>query len=377
MDTPEQAEAASDRQYEAYRSLYASLRRRHPQRVELNRAEFESALNDNRTLCIPMTVDGLEIQVPELVPVETNEWLNADFYARRFPETYGENRLLHLTTWPDTDLGVASHERLTELAHDGATIVLDGPSDGDWSVRTALDHLVESLPQGIVRSQELLGTQTYWCGVPKNSRMTPSETPSSLSDAARATARDSVLGGDETGAYLRHELTDSEVQKLFGLYESAYSVLADHPCAQGVTPSKFRQMMIDDPAMTKIVYQRKGVVESICLITTDLRSLDWINIEHYEQRFGASLYRRGVHWYPAIATRPDKTGARNARALMELLGDLYETARNQAAIVFDTPDLNSAFLPAYLEELINGLPHYEVKFEVIAEHEYYALELRA
>lgn len=343
----------------------------------MNRLEFDRALSDYRTVCVPAVVNSHRVALPQLVPVEANEWLNVDFFERSFPTNFAQHRLMHLTMWPEIGLGVASRERLMDLASEGATVILDGPAQGDWSVRSALRRLIDSLPPGVVQEQDLLGTQTYWCGLPINERMSPSASPISLSEAARLTGRDSMLGDHQSGACLRHELTALEVEALFDLYEAAYSVLADHPCAQGVTPEKFRQMMIDDPAMTKIVHQRSGVVESICLITTDLRTLDWINIEHYEDRFGKALEHRGVHWYPAIATRPDSTGARNAQALMELLGDLYETARNQAAIVFDTPDLNSAFLPAYLEELINGLPHYEVEFEVIAEHEYWAVELKA
>lgn len=377
MKSRESDRHGNESRFEAYRKLFANLRQHHPQRCELNRAEFVQALTDDATVCAPVDIDGIEVAVPQLVRIGTSEWLNAAYFAARFPNAHSAQRLVHLTMWPGHDLGEAVRKHLIDMARVGTTIVMDGPSSGPWSVRAAAERLTKLLADCKVVSSELLGTQTYWAGPLRNPHITPAPDPSSLESGAHELGLDVPSGGTETGAFLRRDLTSQEVDSMFELYAAAYAVLGDHPCAQGVTPEEFRNMMVDGPKMAKLVFQRRGTVESLCLITPELSKLDWINLEFYQARFGEDLDKGRVHWYPAIATDPTSAGARNARALVELIGELYESISNPAIIVFDTPDLNSAFLPAYLEELINGLPHYEVEFEVIAEHEYWAVELKA
>ncbi len=367
----------TDEQFEAYRSLFSELRQTHPQRCELARREFDRAVEDEATVCGDVELDGIEVAVPQLVRVDVIDWLNADFFQRTYPEAHASGTLFHLTLWPDIDVPSDVLIALKDLAVRGGTLVLDGPSTGTWSVRTALDRLTGALGNGVISDQVLLGTQTYWAGPLDNPYIDASENPRSLSEAAHAIGRDAATARRSSGSYLRLDLTEQEANSMFDLYAAAYEVLGDHPCAQGVTPEEFRHMMLHEPEMTKLVFQRDGEVESICLITPQLDSLDWINTEFYQARFGDQFDSGRLHWYPAIATDPTSTGARNARSLVELIGELYEAALNPATILFDTPDVNSAFLPPYLEELINGLPHYEVRFEVIAEHEYHAVQLGA
>ena len=373
---PAQHHGDPDR-FEGYRDLFEELRETHPQRCELSRDEFAAALGDPATVCGFVTTPRGPFELPQLVRVEVNSWLNTAYYERHFPGASASGKLLHLQLWPDHEPEGTIRSRLARLASDGGTVVMDGPSDGRWSVRRAIERLEEILPTGSICSSRLLGTQTYWSGPTSIEGLVVAEEPVSLEAAAVALGRDSTAGGTATGAYLRRHLSEAEADAMFEMYSSAYAVLAEHPCAQGVTPEEFRHMMVDDPSMTKLVFQREGTVESMCLITPEISSLDWINPEFYAKRFGDALTRGRIHWYPAIATDPGSSGARNAEYLIRLIGELYEQSANPAIILFDTPDMNSEFLPAYLTQVIRQVPQHGVEFEVIAEHEYHAVQLGA
>lgn len=362
--------------FDIYRSLYRELRRIHPQRCELDADEYLKALAHPATVTTPIHVGSGSADAPQLVSTGVNHWLNAGFYRERFPRASATGRLLHLTLWPGQPIGDRVRHRLAELSRDGGIVVLDGPAAGKWSADEALRRLYAELPVLRFGEPELLGTQTYWAGPLENSSVIAAAEPISPSEAADRLSLSIHPGGRATGAFLREELTEEEADSMYGLYEAAYSVLSEHPCAQGVTPTEFRQMMLHQPDMEKLVFQRHGDVESICLITPNLSSLGWINLEFYQRQFGEALEHGRVHWYPAIATDPGHSGARNAEHLVALIGRLYEAAHNPATILFDTPDLNSAFLPPYLTELINALPRFTVRFEVIGKHHYYAVPLR-
>lgn len=367
----------TDDEFALYRELYSELRHTHPQRCELTRSEFDRAKAHTRTVCDTLSIGGTEVEIPQLVPIEVIEWLNEGYFASKYPEAHERGHLLHLSTWPGHEIGSRALDALADLGGKGAVIVVDGPADGSWSVRSSLALLARSVDAARPGDPELLGTQTYWSGPLSNPHVVPSAIPIPLAQGARSIGRDSIAGGGATGAFSRLDLSRSEAAAMYELYAAAYEVLGDHPCAQGVTPEEFLNMMLDDPRMSKLVFQREGIVQSICLITPDIASLDWVNLEFYSERFAGELESERLHWYPAIATDPTSAGARNAVSIVELIGDLYEEVRNPARILFDTPDINSEFLPAYLEELINALPHYEVGFEVIGRHEYHAVRLGA
>lgn len=367
----------SEDSYDIYRSLFRELREVHPQRCDLNADEYAGALAHPATVTAPVTAGGKRTDAPQLVPVEVNHWLNTEFYRERFPAETATDRLLHLTLWPGQGIGDRVGDRLTEISRDGGIVALDGPSVGQWSAETALAQLKAELRGIRFGEPELLGTQTYWACALEHDSLIPSSHPMSSSEAAQYLTRSTLPGGRATGAFLRNELSEDEVNSMYELYEAAYSILGDHPCAQGVTPAEFRQMVLSERDMEKLVFQRDGKVESICLITPDLSTLSWINLEFYQRLYGEALQHRRVNWYPAIATDPGHAGARNAEHLVALMAALYERACNPATILFDTPDINSIFLPPYLEELFNNHPRFTGRFEVIGEHRYYAVELKA
>lgn len=374
MTNQEITSAEFARSYELYSSLFAGINSEFPQHQGFFEEEFKRALHNPSVIKTTIQSLGETCLLPQMEPISSFEWLNEDYYQNRYPDEYEKGQLFHFTDIPGIEPGEAVKGALLNLAAEKGVVVFDYPSvDRTYPERvtTILDDV------GITYEEiELLGTQTYHAGQVYLKRVTPFDKPLDTIEAFKRL--DSTGEFDAAsyvnGASVHEEVVGEEANNMYRVYEKAYETLNDHPCKQGVDANEFLDMVSNDRTIAKVVYAENNQIATLCLITTDLGKLTWVNSDYYKDNF-ANKYEKGqVTWFPAIATDPERTGERNAAKIIELLTQLAEVGGNDYVVVFDTPDKN-AFLADYLGYLINSSDEAGIDFTVLGAQQYCAVQL--
>src|ERR1700683_2017206 len=161
-EVPYNKNLIADCSFEAYTDLtneYSSLS---PQRQGLTFEDFAVALDAPDVAKTIIEEADARYVIPQLMPIRYNQWLNADFYNRMFPDQYNYDNVLYYIDIPRIEVGKEVRDRLTELARDNGTLVFD------YSLASPeyLERVQELLNElGISASEtNTLGHQTYFAG---------------------------------------------------------------------------------------------------------------------------------------------------------------------------------------------------------------------
>lgn len=363
-----------DRYYGIYSRIVNEYGKDSPQHQGLTSADFETVLQDDRVITTKIRVEGQDAIFPQLSPVEHYEWLNADYYADKYPDAFASGQLLHFTDLPTVKPGRRVRERLRSLADEDGVLVFDYPSsDPEYPQR--VQALLESL--GIEGSDlEVIGTQTYFAGQLKLKREhDPDEPIRGFGESYSAMFADDEydIPRFANGASYRPVIGDEEAGALRRFYDKAYEVLNDHPCNQGLNPERLYEMMVEQDWVTKIVNSRDGKIAALCLLTNRLDELSWVNEDYYRTRFPEKAAAGQIVWFPGLAADPDSPQRHNLQSMVGLMGELVDKGNNEVLVVFDCCDKNAGFLDKMLNALINRTPHASIDIQPIATQQYCAI----
>lgn len=402
-------------QFQAYQEILAPLNEHHPQRQGFLLEEFADAIRDPAVITTEHRLEsGEEVRLPQMAPPEAFGWLHAPFYAERYPEEYARGDVMHFADLPGVKPGPEVEERIKQLADSGGILVFDYPDIDaeqpkriieylqDLGVVSATDDTTEppmpeddkrqfvpalwrgwqtelellGLPAGSI---ELLGKQTYHAGVVTLKRPHQARDPHlNYAQAFAEMVADGEVPEEQfvNGVSVQDVVEGEEADRLQEFYDGAYGTIADHPCEQGLTPEEFGKKL-EDPGTSKTVFRRDGVAESLCLTTEQLEKLTWVNSDYYYTDDFRSRFGEGAPtWYPGIATDPDPSVAgHNFGEIMAWFTKLSEKGDNNSVVVFDTPDVNTEFMPGAVGMFVNMSPEASIDFTVIGDQKYCAIRL--
>lgn len=361
--------------YDAYAELTHEYGQLSPQHQGLTAEEFAEALYDPAVAKTAHDVDGDIKLIPQLAPVERNEWLNAGFYEKTFPQEYAQGNVLQFVDIPNVTPGPEVQARLRELAAAEGVVVFDYPmTDPDYPAR--VQRLLAD--QGIIGAEPVeLGNQTYFAGQTTLKRreypLPPPEETVATFDAMVADGRYDTSRIDN-GASIMRVIDEDQAAHMLKFYEDAYQVLNDHPCKQGLSPEEFNDMMTKKSWVTKFVNSVDGEITALCLLDNNLDELTWVNGEYYKERYPDRMAKGQVMWFPGLAANPNSEAANNTQAMVDLIGEVSEQGNNDILVVFDCCDMNTGFLDKFLEDMINKTPYANVQIETIAVQRYCAIK---
>lgn len=360
--------------FDRYDQALAEVNDIFPQRQGLIAEEYPGVVSDPRVLSTPvMSQDGSTFLVPQLAPVEAYSWLNSDFYGRRFPEDTAAGRIMHFQDVPGVVPGLQVVEGLRSLAEMGGTLVYDHPSVTP-GYSEQLQGFLDSVGV-VVRGDQELGTQTYFAGkISLKAGFDPDKEILSLSRAFQALQSERPQVGEETTGYLE-TLDPENLDRMQACYADAFVKLNDHPCRQGLTPDELREVAFDQPQTAKLVHSVGSKITAMCILGDDLTLYPWLNPAFYAARYPSETANDQILYFPAIATDPKSMGEHNAEKIVAFIAQMLERGNNEAVIAFDCCDMNTGFLDAYLDTIINATPETGIKFETIGVQRYGAMAI--
>ncbi len=363
--------------FDVYETLLSDLKAEHPQHQGMSREEFDQALHNPEIRKTEISYEGIGAQIPQLAPVTAFDWLNDDFYEKTFPTEF-KGKLLHFSDLPGVEPGEEVRLAIKDLANGSGILVFDAPStDPEYGGR--IRALLHALDVDVV-SEQLLGTQTYFAGqVQLKREHSRRDRPMGMLDAyEELTAQGRYpqsIDEISQGALLVRSIDPERAELLRQLYDDAYVVLNDHPCKQGLSPDEFRDMLVSDTEVGKLIFVRNGEIETLCLLTTDLEKLSWVNPSYYRRSYPNRYANGQMVWFPGIATDPAKQGERNTSHLINLMAELAEYGDNEFVGLFDFCDMNTGWLNHVFEDMINEAPQTAIALNPIATQTYWALRL--
>jgi hypothetical protein len=133
-------------------------------------------------------------------------------------------------------------------------------------------------------------------------------------------------------------------------------------------------MMLKEDSVTKIVNSKNGEAIALCLLTSKLEELDWVNPKYYKDRFPDRAATDQIVWFPGLAADPTKTVG-NLRVMVNLIAELMGKGNNEALVVFDCCDKNTGFLDIALNTMINKTPQASINIKPFATQTYGAIRL--
>lgn len=377
--------------FQAYAELLGPINERSPQHQGFTEEEYLPAMQSPSVIKTEVEVNGEVVKVPQLAPVDSFEWLFDEYYQTHCPEEYDSGRLLHFTDFEGVEPGEEVKARVQQLAQEEGILVFDYPdSDPDYPdrIKSFLSGLgIETTDEPRLQHHDKRGreeprtpTQTYYGGpVELRPGHIERETPISLKQAFDELVADGTIPESELthGTTLETVIDGEDADIMHGFFAAAYDTIKDHPCAQALSPDEFRELMADE-SVYKIVYRNeKGKAESLCMLTTDLEGLTWVNADYYKKLYPEQYANEAVVWFPGIATNPDmEVSGRNLPKLVNLLAQLASYADYAPTVVFDTPDANKGFLDAYIESELAQGPYLDLKFKQLGMQKYGALKLQ-
>lgn len=361
--------------YQTYTALIDSYARLSPQHQGLGAVEFHDALTNPAVSKTEVEVGGEIVAVPQLSPIEHSEWLNTDFYKKKFPDEMAGDNLLYFVDLPEVVPGSQVQSRLRELASKGGVLVFDYP-DTDAEYPTRVHSLLESL--GIEAPEpEIIGNQTYFAGQTKLIRKEYPLGPLKSLDEAFAQM---IEKGEydtsqlENGASLQTIIAPEDAQHMLCFYEEAYEVLNDHPCRQGLSPEEFLHMMTENEQVIKVVNKVEGKIVALLLIDNNLDELSWVNSTYYKEEYSDKTRTGQAVCIPGLAADTNSNVSGNTQEMINLIAELGEKANNDMLVVFDCCDMNTGFLDKFIDYMINQTPQASIAINPIAVQRYCAIK---
>lgn len=366
-----------EQQFDNYCESLRHFSNHSPQRQGLMFAEFQGSIVDPRVIKTAIEVGSRFIELPQIIPIELNGWLNSEFYESKYPGEIDDGRVMHFTPFNQGELGSRATRCINKLARYNGHLVFDVPkSEHDKT----LDILIDTLSVIGVEVEEVedLGTQTYYTGRavqcesydPQKDSLTLIEASELLNQVSDSDS--SVL----TGTIHATRLTKEQARTIYPHYQEAFKVLNNHPCRQGLDPEEFFEMVTDDEEVSKIVYLVDGEPATICILGNNLSKFSWLNTDYYDSRFPDDFSQGQILYFPSLATNPTKQGMHFTEPVISLIAEIAQAGNSQPIIAFDCCDINKEFLPEYIEYVINNTDNFKIKFDEIGVQRYTSLALR-
>lgn len=373
---PIQNQLPTEEGYDLYGRLMADYARLSPQHQGLTQEDFTIAVADPNVAKTEVSDGGETALIPQLAPVETNQWLNADFYAKAFPEEHANGNVLNFIDIPGVEPGLEVQERLKKLADTGGVVVFDYPTiDAEYPNR--VQGLLDQL--GIeTEDMQTLGNQTYFAGQSTFKRPTDPNAPKlTLQEAYEALVAEGKHDpANKDGASLQTHVDPAQARHMQQFYDAAYEVLNDHPCRQGLDPQEFTNMVLDRDWVTKAVTSVDGEVQAICLFDDHLSELSWVNTDYYKEHYPDKAAAGELLWCPGLAADPNKKINNNLQAIADLISEVVDKGNSNPILVFDCCDMNTGFLDAALNTYINNTPYMAIDIQPIAVQRYCAVKIK-
>jgi hypothetical protein len=381
--------------FELYQQLMATLNTATPQRQGLSvESEFRDACLDPRTvLTSVITEGGQAVEVPQIADIDHFSWLNVEHYRKLFPDEASQGNLRCLLDTPNAILDPSSLDELRRLASENGVVVFDTTSARAGQEAVIFDMLKSHglVPEDAkLGKAQLIGTQTYFAGKigfneagRKHGRR---PNPLTIAEAYEEAVEHGVarpLSYDSAGrpiegfdkVVLSRAVNPEVADYMNTFYAEAYESISEHPCRQGLDPDEFTEMAVRDHDIEKIMcLSGDAIPESLYLLCNDLSKLTWVNTEYYRKYYPKDYENGQLLWFPGIATNPETAG-HNSEAIIQLIAELTDRGDNPSTVVFDCCDMNSAWLPAVLNGLINNTPQSTIDIQPIAKQEYWAVRL--
>jgi hypothetical protein len=362
--------------FEAYETAMDRLNKIGPQRQGFTHGEFVDALHSSDVINTTVELRGEQLVLPQLSTVERYSWLNSSWYAKHFPEETENGSLMHFTDLPDVTPGPEVRERITEIAQQNGVLVFDYPS-ADTEHPQRVTALLEGL--GIQGTSELLATQTYFTGRVKLKRDHPTrEEPLGVIESFDEMIADGSYDPAriENGASVRTIISPEEALYMSRFYDEAFTEVNETtPCLQGLTTEEFVHMATEEDQVVKVVNADDGKIAAVMLLDSDLSELSWVNPGYFKEQFPAETESGQLIWFPGLAADPASKQGMNTQAMINLVAELAERGDNEPILAFDCCDRNTAFLPIFVERMINNTPQVSIDIQPIAEHHYMAIKL--
>jgi hypothetical protein len=333
-------------EYEGYSRLNEVYGLDSPQVQGMTYPEYLRALDDSRVVSTVIHTGDSDFRFPQLSPIERYDWLNADYYARTFPEEATHDRLLHFIQMPSIEPGEDVKDRLRRLGNEHGVLAFDFPSsDGEYPNR--IEELLGSLGVGMSEPQHL-GTQTYFAGQSKFKIPIVAGAPRlSFEEAWDRLLADGEYDPAliENGASLKSSIPHDQAQVMKRFYDEAYKVLNDDPCNQGLDADQFYDMVTDDlEHSTNIVNSVDGEAVALCILHNKLDS------------------------------DPEKLSGPKLIGMAKLITKLAVKANNELLLVFDCCKKNTGKLDKVLNSVLNLTGVVGIDIREIASQQYMAVK---
>jgi hypothetical protein len=363
-------------EYEGYSRLNEVYGLDSPQVQGMTYPEYLRALDDSRVVSTVIHTGDSDFRFPQLSPIERYDWLNADYYARTFPEEATHDRLLHFIQMPSIEPGEDVKDRLRRLGNEHGVLAFDFPSsDGEYPNR--IEELLGSLGVGMSEPQHL-GTQTYFAGQSKFKIPIVAGAPRlSFEEAWDRLLADGEYDPAliENGASLKSSIPHDQAQVMKRFYDEAYKVLNDDPCNQGLDADQFYDMVTDDlEHSTNIVNSVDGEAVALCILHNKLDSLSWVNAEYYRNHYPGLMEGGQVVWSPGLASDPEKLSGPKLIGMAKLITKLAVKANNELLLVFDCCKKNTGKLDKVLNSVLNLTGVVGIDIREIASQQYMAVK---
>lgn len=363
--------------FKLYDQTLESVNSVFPQRQGLSEEEFAEAIIDPTVVKSNVRHEqGGSFEVPQLCKVETFSWLNGDFYAAAFPDAHEKDAIRHFTDIKGEVLSDNVSNEILAMAERGGVLVFDFPDvDADYPerVKSMLTNL------GVESSLPVeLGTQAYFAGkVRLKAGFRSGEAIKGLHQSFSEMIDKGIIAAEQhqQGASYAQTIDKNEARRLYPIYESAFRVLNQHPCRQGLNPDEFYAVMTEEEESAKLIYRVDGEVSTLLIFGDDLSKYPWINAPYYKSKFPEEYDGKQIMYFPALCTDPKKQGDANSEHVINLIAQMVEYGNNEIVVAFDCCDVNDGFLDKYIEFLVNKTPEANLYFERLGTQRYMAYEL--
>lgn len=362
-----------------YEGLLEASNRAQPHREGMTLEEFNNALIDPLVATTTVSVGETTAEIPQLCPISKFEWLNSNFYEGKFPEQMARGDVMHFADFEGIEPSEQVVARIRKLAEANGVIAIDFPGDLDPEYPQRVLDFLGSIGVGVEETQEL-GTQTYYAGqVTLKRDHAKRDEPLGLIKSFEQKVREGSYDPVRTrnGASLLTTVDETQADFMNGFYDEAFQQInGSSPVRQGLTPEEFRDMVVHDQDVAKIVSSTDGQVTALCIMGEDLDKFDWVNPEYFEVTLPDRARQKQIVYFPAIAADPEHVGD-NTKKIVGLIAELVETGDNEIVVAFDCCDLNKGFLDVFLQDMINNTPEATIDFKTVATQRFWSLSLKA
>lgn len=329
-----------EQSYRHYRALYENVDR--PQSIEAEGiyepAAFRAALEDPRTSVLRQTIQGENVSLPLMTPLENVDWFNMSYhrrYAGDVPLAY-YSHLSAAYTHNSKAYAAALYPGLEQLADANGVVVLDHTETQAERLNTELQQIMGrvALTLSVVPGADGDSTRHYHYASTVAQRSGHSVRQygvQSLYDAYTAGRQN----GDITDGAVSvvPSLSPGDREHFWEFYKPVFDGLTENdPVDAGLTEAEFAELM-DSPECAKFVYKKGGTIANVALIM-DVRAASWMNQWYFSRRYPEHYTEGGILYSPGIIRNPETGGLATSLRTIGMLGKVIRLSGTEPVLTF-------------------------------------------